>query len=545
MKLVQAVFLTVVALHGIEAKKKKGKGTKGASSGVIELWQGDFEDGTVILSEPGVYRLMEDISFQPVGTLTASDPEDWMMPNQTIPPFNLPGYRLGFFAAIAITGEDITLDLNDHTLEQSEEHALFQRFYANIELASSPFPPNVGPANFGGQSTFSAAKNVQIKDGVIGRSSHHGIHGNLNEGVELKNLEITDFEVAGVSLNFVKDLKMKDVKVHQTRTDVPANGALSQSIFLLQAVDNFLSTNTLSSQVSALKAAVYNFLSTGTDTNGLFGSEVGGIPDASLVAGVVIHGRFSVGDFEKGLPGDGFEGAENVQMRNVLIENLAVSGKEIGAVVLRNASQAEISPGYGAAHAADIVAGVFDIDRVYNGGSYEANPLADLQLAVAQYAIDCLSDGNLACSQGSEGALLGRNGIPQSLIDWSKGEATWEDILADYKVVGNHDVMFHFSKGIVGLKLDGMQDVKVKNVKISGIENRAGSSRRSPLAMAEDPDYIYHGFMLRGLSVAGSVDVQGKNFVFEQLDSTAALPVCVDLINEFEAVDLKEVMHSS
>jgi hypothetical protein len=38
-------------------------------------------------------------------------------------------------------------------------------------------------------------KNVEIKNGHLGRSSHSGIHANGAKGVKITDMEITDFEV--------------------------------------------------------------------------------------------------------------------------------------------------------------------------------------------------------------------------------------------------------------------------------------------------------------------------------------------------------------
>ena len=91
------------------------------------------------------------------------------------------------------------LDLNGFTLEQSHKHALMQRFYALIETASGPFVPPQGPGNFG--ATLAACKGCVVKNGHLGLSSHHGIHGNRNVGLLLRDLTIKGYEVAGVSLN--------------------------------------------------------------------------------------------------------------------------------------------------------------------------------------------------------------------------------------------------------------------------------------------------------------------------------------------------------
>ena len=129
----------------------------------------------MIISSPGVYKLCENIVFAPNSPDDVSDLEDAFDPVFD-GSFSTNKYGLGFFAAISITTSDVTIHLNDFTIEQSAGHALMQRFFAVIELASSPFISSVGPAQFVGEGeVFDAASNVQILGpGTIGRSSHHG-----------------------------------------------------------------------------------------------------------------------------------------------------------------------------------------------------------------------------------------------------------------------------------------------------------------------------------------------------------------------------------
>eukprot|EP00957_Ditylum_brightwellii_P049556 3759043-Ditylum_brightwellii.AAC.1 len=85
-----------------------------------------------------------------------------------------------------------------------------QRFFAVIELASAPFTPSVGPHNFV-STTFTPAKNFELTGpGTVGLSSHHGVHGNENENVQIKGVTFKDFEVGAVSLNNVKGLEIKN-----------------------------------------------------------------------------------------------------------------------------------------------------------------------------------------------------------------------------------------------------------------------------------------------------------------------------------------------
>ena len=62
-------------------------------------------------------------------------------------------YGIGFFATISVIASDVVINLNGHTLEQSEEHALLQRFHSLIELGSQPFIHGQGPHDFGPKIT--------------------------------------------------------------------------------------------------------------------------------------------------------------------------------------------------------------------------------------------------------------------------------------------------------------------------------------------------------------------------------------------------------
>lgn len=99
---------------------------------------------------------------------------------------------------------DIVLDLNGYTIQMTELFALQQRFFAVIELADQPFIKAQGPApidadgsTFGGEVV--ACSNCVIKNGILGRSAHHGIHGHSATGLLIKDLLINDYEVAAIS----------------------------------------------------------------------------------------------------------------------------------------------------------------------------------------------------------------------------------------------------------------------------------------------------------------------------------------------------------
>ena len=151
------------------------------------------------------------------------------------------GYTLGWFTAIAIENQQGTvISLNGNTLKQSKLHNLQQRFYSNIELASSPFDHPQGPA------TFAPAKPAQnvfiIGPGTIGLSSHHSVHGNGHkepdgtltpiENILFENITFENYEIAGLHLNGFKNVIVKNCHFKSQRIDVPVRGTLSAANFL-------------------------------------------------------------------------------------------------------------------------------------------------------------------------------------------------------------------------------------------------------------------------------------------------------------------------
>lgn len=103
-----------------------------------------------------------------------------------------------------------------------------------IELADSPFIQGAGPAQFVGESNqLNAASNVQILGpGTIGRSSHHGIHGNENDNVLIDGVTFVDFEVAAVAINNVDSLTITNCEIPRNRHDVPVLGMFSAARFI-------------------------------------------------------------------------------------------------------------------------------------------------------------------------------------------------------------------------------------------------------------------------------------------------------------------------
>ena len=127
-----------------------------SSNNIIELDDEDFTSGTYRIQKSETYKIMEDISLN---FNAGSQAEGGRMSHKSN---EYPGdsYILGFLAGSTVACDDVTIDLNSHAIEMSDEFYYQQRWFTIIELENQQFLP--GPAFFG-------------------LTLHHGIHGNYNK----------------------------------------------------------------------------------------------------------------------------------------------------------------------------------------------------------------------------------------------------------------------------------------------------------------------------------------------------------------------------
>ena len=179
----------------------------------IPLTQEDFKSGTYRITTPGYYYLAENIAFEPCPIMEAT---------RTDKPVHG-----GWFAALSIETDNVVFDLNTKTLECTQRFVDMHLFkvFAMIELNNSPFPHFVFA--FNGETEIKNAHNVVIRNGLLGRNSHHGIHGNSNSNVQLYDLTVKDWEVAGISLNGLKNGLIKNVQISGVEHKVPFTGLMT------------------------------------------------------------------------------------------------------------------------------------------------------------------------------------------------------------------------------------------------------------------------------------------------------------------------------
>ena len=448
------------------------------------LRQSDFAAGTYRIRTPGVYRLAESISFRP-------NPNHDFRPTPAqaalYPTTGAEGaYRLGFFAAITVECADVVLDLNNHELVQSPEHAQRQRFFALVELADQPFIPRQGPADFG--ATLQAAARLVIRNGRLGRSSHHGIHGNDNVDVRLERLRFDEFEVAAIALNGPRRLAIDGCVIDGSRRDVPVLGAYSAAVFagpvLAAAVPDDAEITLRGRRWR--KAELVRRLAAVVDrpTAPHFKNPTGLVDGPAY--GILLHRRGVAVNALLECCTDLKESdwARDVMIRRTRIQRIAAAPREVLGLPRAGLP----ATGLGRRPQLGLFGEVFDVAAVTGpDGRYVGHPLADAQLLLAKYTTLTKIDG--------------------ATVAWAETRAP---VLAAPRLIPGGDSMFHVNKGVFGLRADGVRGLVLEQVTVCDLENRGavgssatgpwfGPARGHPL---QNDDVGYGGNQVRAVALA-------------------------------------------
>ena len=261
------------------------------------------------------------------------------------------------------------------------------------------------------------------------------------------------------------------------------------------------------------------------------------LPDGSAVYGILLNSHsIAVFGFGQSLNEDDDHG-NDVTINDVQINDLRLSANEIPALYFDKCSNATSTTN-------TIQKGpfgdVFDLRKVIDDGSlliedhgeditslesieYIGNPLADAQIALAIH--------------GDSDTLFGTS-LSAELLNWAQGLSTFPSSCADF--VCNGDVMFHQNKGVVGLRMDGIEDALIIGLSVSNLTNEsplvssACGSYEGPHDGGLSGTIDEEGGMgadLRGMSIAGGdVLILGTNTI-QSLDSFYGDAIGLDLID--------------
>ena len=381
---------------------------------------------------------------------------------------------------------------------------------------------------------------MTVRNGRLGRSSHHGIHGHGPVNVLLEDLTIVNYEVAGIHLAAGRNVMIRNVKVDHTLARTPVLGMFSAARFIQPFVNNIadncpaagLTVAGAATDAAAVAAALDALIQ---DTlakveaddldnidplvrNTLTGDEY--LPDGGTVYGIVLHSRgVAVNAFKTGR--DTPANNNNIKLQNVEITGVRSRNNEIVAISLptgarkaRRSVWPERRDAAGGAPINDPVGAVFQwFKAVDAGGNPVGNPVANAQLLVAKHAGACLDPS----------FDMSRNSVQASLVGWMENAAATAP-LPYGDLICNGDTMFHVGKGVVGLRVDAASDLHLNGVRISNIANYGQPGAEHAQCARNHPAGNVAGdtiFDAVGINVAASVNVHANDVTVCGVESAA------------------------
>lgn len=467
------------------------------------LYQKDFVDGTYLIGKPGYYVLKEDIVFNP-------NPNDDYRPREDQVKYKLPGFVLGFFAVIAIYADGVYLDLNGFEIKASKEFTLQQRFFSIIELANAPFVFKEGPGTFSTATSFVPATNTIVRNGKLGLSSHHGIHGGMCSNILLEKLSIENFEFVGVALNGCHSILAHKVMIKNNRQDIPVLATYSAARFAVQFAKRVLSMSQLNAsqkseltrRVSLLQNGMDNtfreIMASGKTSSKLFRNE-SGLADGNIYGFLVKNRGLAVDELVT--PDPSVIKTRNVFLRKVHLENLVCRVDEILGISQKGGLGIQV----------DTAGAVLQIDHIKDLlGVYKGNVLSDVQLYLAELA-------------SSLNIPIGKINITSDVVEWSKSGQSIDTLIEKgYFFKTGSDSMFHFSKGNISYRFDAIDNLVLEKCSFYKVKNFARMGCDFPNSKIDEVNRRnghYPGASSTGLNLAYCSDVLIRDFVGKKIFS--------------------------
>jgi len=468
---------------------------------VVELRNNDFANGSYIITRPGTYVLQEDIVFEP------ATPGHFPLNRSTVYK-QADGYWLGFFAAIVVTTSDVVIDLSGYSISMSFKFSVIQRFFSVIQLGSKPFLSGQGPPHFAMSSVYPEyASQVEIKNGVVGRSSHMGIHGNNVFGLHIHDVKIMDFETGGIQLNGAESVTIERCTIGPSlgapgsANKVPGLAVFTQATLLAHlargtghsdekevtelgaAIDSY-TKSIISAELPAPRKSTAFFSDPDTYT---------GLPDGAALYGIHLHKTgVAVHDFAmcSWTQADQLQDdpLTNLTIRDVVIQDLSLKSDEVVAMSFHGL------PVRGPA--GDTIQ-VLKLKNTYD--EYHGTALSNAQRRLAELKLQARKDG---LSEDDIFNLYGSTNIPPAVLSWMQGNGSYADAVVDADFECQKDAMGHHNKGVVGLRVDMLHQVTVSNISITRLKNFGHRSVHHDFCGAEkDEDFDYNGADVRGVSL--------------------------------------------
>ena len=525
------------------------------------LYKNDFTEGTYRIQTCGddednkvTYKVMEDVIFDfnadydNVNSDTAWWPHESQNSEEEYPGAGgyFDTYFLGFFAGITIECSNVVLDLNGHTLRMSDSFYHQQRWFTTVTLLSQYFLPGQGIGMFGASPTF--ASNVLIKDGTLGLTSHHGIHGHFNKNVVISNVHVRDFETHGIQFNGFDGITIDNCEIGPTSSMSYFKGEYGHGRTLLKrfrtAAEHYPDTEirfrgrdsstTMPEIVDELEKELnmaYDYVVNGKkfdeDDESWISAKSLFIDNTNLPNGAAMYGIFlnTYGASVLTYNLNSYFYSYNAVVSNTKIHGLEHAMNEYTRIQYPNSGNLFMNPLHAPFDAQQLL-GELTEDYDFDNPKYYGSLMTDACLALSK-----LENNNWPLLQAQ---LL----IDDIMLDWVfEGDKSEDEVDFSYITVGcNTDAMIHSGKGINGLRIDGVDGVLISNVEVYDITEQTplgkevcgsydewegdsagfgGGHFRQAMPMQTG----FSGTMLQGININAAQNVVIKDVSLTELES--------------------------
>ena len=372
-----------------------------------------------------------------------------------------PFLKYGFFAAIIMDGNHITLDLNGFTIKMSERLRRFLRFFSLIELNNSPFPLKSGLPICPNECQLKNGRNIVIKNGKLGLSSHSGIHGNNNKIVKLKNLRIENFEVGAIMMNGFENLQIQNVNIGPNSQNVPFQTQFSALVQLHYQLQPFINVDILWNEIMSIV--------NDESYNGYLKNPTGKI-DGTLY-GINLH-RKGVAIGSHGNTMVDFDSFSNgLTLQNVTISNIVGNVVQIDAYTFDDKMIRDIS------------GQIIHMKQIVNTKKIDMIPFYQF-LGVKIFEQQGITTSPhfipkellvwFCTLENDENTLIKKFEKNGSYVLSTQQLSKLESILNNKcKILYGGDGMAHVNKGVIALRMDGIKNCNLQDIIIKDISNES------------------------------------------------------------------------
>lgn len=183
---------------------------------------------------------------------------------------------------------------------------------------------------------------------------------------------------------------------------------------------------------------------------------------------------------------------------------------------------------------------LWNVFEFADGQKYAGTPVTDLLILLAEMTTPGPKGVPELVALRKNGGFKKTFSINDDLVKFAAGEVTFQSLIKG-KLKCNVDFMNHTMKGVIGLFLQGGDNVLVKDVTITGVSNK-GKLDFVPQCKANDPLFkTYDGASARGVAVVASTDVKLKNVKIIGVTSTYGAASGVDVFNGSKNVCISDV----